>query len=70
MYMISYHERKSCFSPLVSLSLAILVGLEKTFYYFSEASAVNSICIEVFGSDCPISFPITVILTTSDDTAS
>ena len=47
------------------------VGLEKTFYPFSEASTETKVCIEVFGtdSDCPVNCPINVNLTTSDDNA-
>ena len=47
------------------------VGLEKTFYPFSEDSTVTTVCIEVFGSDfdCPVNCPINVNLTTSDGNA-
>ena len=58
------------FSFGVTLSPAVLVGLDKTFYQFSEDSQTNLVCVEVFGSGCPIRFPITVNLTTSDITAS
>ena len=46
-----------------------MVGFEKTFYAFSEDAAETNVCIEVFGSDCPINFPFTVSLATSDGTA-
>ena len=54
-----------------SLSAAAMVGLEKTFYQFSEDSTFTSVCIEVFGSDsdCPVDFAIAVNLTTSDGNA-
>ena len=54
-----------------SLSAVAAVGLEKTFYPFSESSVETNVCIEVFGSDsdCPVNFPITVNMTTSDGTA-
>ena len=48
-----------------------IVGLEKTFYPFSEDSTETNVCIDVMGfnSDCPVDFDITVNLTTSDGTA-
>ena len=54
-----------------SLSAVAMVGLEKTFYPFSEDSTFTFVCIEVIGSDsrCPVNFSITVNLTTSDGTA-
>ena len=54
-----------------SLSAVAMVGLEKTFYPFSEDSTETTVCIEVFGSnsDCPVDFAITVNLTTSDGNA-
>ena len=54
-----------------SLSAVPMVGLEKTFYPFSEDSTETNVCIEVIGSnsDCPVNFSITVNLTTSDGTA-
>ena len=58
------------FSFGVSLSPAVQVGLEKTFYQFSEDSRTNLVCVEVLGSGCPIHFSITVNLTTSDISAS
>ena len=57
--------------PIWSLSAVAMMGLEKTFYQFSEGSNETNVCIEVFGSDshCPVNFSITVNLTTSDGTA-
>ena len=51
----------------------VVVGLEETFYQVSEDVSVVEVCAVVYEPDssvpCPISFPFTISLFTSDTTA-
>ena len=50
-----------------------MVGLERTFYQVMEDVGVVEVCAIVYspdsGNTCPITFPIAVRLSTTDDTA-
>ena len=48
-----------------------MVGLEETMYSVSEGDGTVEVCVVVFSpsDSCPISFPFSVSLSTSDNTA-